>query len=107
MAARRLEDQVRQAVDVLRHPAIGALVGARTLQQTIVAVLGADAPDVQRLIDAGLTGQKVLLWLAAAVPRLGAAGGREPLLTHGDPVPVTAALWLHAAGVDEPLREAA
>ncbi len=107
LAARRLGDQVRQAVDVLRDPAIGALVGARTLQQTIVNILGNDAPDVQRLIDTGLNGQKVLLWLADASPRVGDAVPHVPLVTDGDPVAVTAALWLHAAGLDVPAREVA
>jgi hypothetical protein len=106
LAARRLEDQVRRAVDVLREPAIGALVGARTLQQTIVNILGNDAPDVQRLIDTGLAGQKVLLWLAGTLPRI-AGSSREPLIAYGDPVSVTAGLWLHAAGLDVPAQEAA
>jgi hypothetical protein len=99
LAARRLEDQIRQAVDVLRDPAIAGLVGARTLQQTIVNILGKDAPDVQRLIDSGLAGQKVIEWLALAGPRLMTSG---PLMTAGDPVAVTAAMWLQATGVATP-----
>lgn len=98
LAARRLEDQIRHAVEILRDPAIGAVVGARTLQETIVRILGADAPDVQRLIDTGLAGQKVLEWLAVSLPRLTAATP-VPLLQPGDPVSVSATLWLHAAGV--------
>jgi hypothetical protein len=99
LAARRLEDQVRRAVDLLRDPAIGGLVGARTLQQTIVNILGKDAPDVQRLIDTGLNGQKVIEWLADARSRLLDGG---PLLSQSDSIPVTAAMWLQAAGVTAP-----
>jgi hypothetical protein len=97
LAARRLEDQVRRAVDLLRDPAICALVGARTLQETILNILGKDAPDVQRLIDSGVAGQKVLEWLAAAAPRLGSGAG--PLLAPGDPVGISALLWLQAVGL--------
>jgi len=100
LAARRLQDQIRRAVEILRDPAIGALVGARTLQQTIVNILGKDAPDVQRLLDAGMDGQKVLEWLAGALPVLTGSATGAPLMTFGDPVAVTAALWLHAVGLD-------
>jgi hypothetical protein len=98
LAARRIEDQVWHAVEILRDPAIGALVGARTLQQTILAILGKDAPDVQRLIDAGTNGQKVLVWLADALPRLsGTQPG--PVIPPNDPIVVTAGLWLDAVGL--------
>jgi hypothetical protein len=99
IAARRLNDQVRHAVDVLRDQSIGALFGAHTLQQVIVSILGKDAPDVQRLIDSGLAGQKVLEWLAEKVPGIADTRAHGPLLTFGDPIAVTAALWLHAAGL--------
>jgi hypothetical protein len=107
LAARRLEDEVRHAVDVLRDPAISMLVGARTLQQTIVNILGKDAPDVQRLIDTGLTGQKVIDWLSRALPRVEEKTQSGPIMTFGDPIAVTAALWLHAAGLDQPQQVAA
>ncbi len=107
VAARRLNDQVRHAVDVLRDPSIGALVGAHTLQQVIVSVLGKDAPDVQRLIDAGLAGQKVLEWLADHVPQIADTAAHVPLLTFSDPIAVTAALWLHAVGLDVPAQQVA
>jgi hypothetical protein len=104
LAARRIEDQVRRAVDILRDPAIGALVGARTLQQTILAILGKDAPDVQRLIDAGTNGQKVLVWLADALPRL---SGRQPgpVMALNDPIAVTAGLWLNAVGLSSAAQQ--
>jgi hypothetical protein len=104
LAARRIEDQVRHAVEVLRDPPICALVGARTLQETIINILGKDAPDVQRLIDAGTTGQKVLVWLADALPRL-TAERHIPIVTPGDPVCVTAGLWLNAVGMGRPHEE--
>jgi hypothetical protein len=107
VAARRLNDQVRHAVDLLRDPPIGALVGAHTLQQTLVNILGQEAPDVQRLIDAGLSGQKVLEWLANVLPRIADTTTHVPLVTIGDPIAVTAALWLHAAGLDSPVQQVA
>jgi len=98
LAARRLQDQVRRAVDILRDPAIGSLVGARTMQQTIINILGKDAPDVQRLIDSGLGGQAVLEWLATALPRIADDTGHVPVMTPDDRIAVTAALWLRAVG---------
>jgi hypothetical protein len=108
LAARRLQDQVRHAVDILRDPAIDALVGARTLQQAIVNILGKDAPDVQRLIDSGLNGQTVLEWLATKLPQLADEASR--LMTFDDRVAVAAVLWLRAVGLDpqqQPLQQVA
>jgi hypothetical protein len=109
LAARRIEDQVRYAIEILRDPAIGALVGARTLQQTILNILGKDAPDVQRLIDAGTAGQKIVEWLADALPRLAAEAQHVPVMTFGDPVSVTASIWLNAVGLaaEQPAQQAA
>jgi len=102
IASHRLFDQLRRAVDLLRDPAIEAVVGARSMQQTIVIILGQDAPDVQRLIDTGLTGQAVLLWLfTVAMPKV-ADPGRPPLATGGDPIVVTASRWLQASGLAAP-----
>ena len=98
LAARRLEDQVRLAVEILRDPAIGALVGARSLQQTIVNILGKDAPDVQRLIDSGLNGQSVLEWLATKLPQV--ADQSAQVMAFDDRIAVTATLWLRAVGLD-------
>jgi hypothetical protein len=107
VAARRLNGQIRHAVDVLRDPSIRALVGAHTLQQVIVSILGKDAPDVQRLIDAGLAGQKVLEWLAEKPRVITDTTTHAPLLNFADPIAVTAALWLHAAGLDSAPQQVA
>jgi hypothetical protein len=98
LAARRIEDQIRSAVDILRDPAIDALVGAHTLQGAVINILGKDAPDVQRLIDCGLAGQKVLDWLASVIPAISGAGAR--LVTPAVPVIAEAERWLQASGVD-------
>ncbi len=103
LVARRIDDQVRHAVDLLRDPAICALVGARTLQQTVVNILRDDAPDVQRLIDAGVEGQAVIVWLAGALPRVSSG----PLVTPGEPVTAAAARWLGAIGLTSPQELAA
>jgi len=107
LAARRIEDQTRHAVDILRDQAVDALVGARNLQDAIVAILGQDAPDVQRLIDCGLAGQKVLAWLAGAMAAIYSASSRQPLLGAGDPVFEAAEQWLQAAGVNPAAPRAA
>ena len=101
LAARRLEEQTRYAVEILRDPAVCGLVGARTMQDTIIAILGKDAPDVQRLIDSGLNGQKVLEWLATALPRIADESPRVPVMTLDDPIAVNAGLWLRAVGLHD------
>jgi len=105
LAARRLQDQVRKAVDILRDQAIDALVGARTLQQAIINILGKDAPDVQRLIDSGVYGQTVLEWLATKLPQLADQSAR--LMTFDDSAVVNAVQWLRAVGLDTQQQVAA
>lgn len=104
LAARRLIAQLRAAVDILRDRAVEALVGARSLQATVVAILGSDAPDVQRLIDLGTNGQQVLTWLAATLP---AVAGGTIAIHAGDVAIGSATQWLRAAGVDTPAQKAA
>lgn len=104
LASRRIEDQTRHAVDILRDPTIDMLVGAHTLQEAILNILGKDAPDVQRLIDSGLAGQKVLDWLAGALPAL---SSQAPLVSPEDPVCAEAEQWLQAVGVDTTMPKAA
>jgi hypothetical protein len=106
IASHRLFDQLRRAIDLLRDPAIEAVVGARSMQATIVTILGQDAPDVQRLIDTGLAGQGVLLWLfTVAMPKV-ADPARPPLAAGGDPIVVTASRWLQASGLAAPATQA-
>jgi hypothetical protein len=62
---------------------------------------------VQRLIDSGLLGQKVLEWLAGVLPRIDGDPSHAPLVTVGDPIVVTAALWLRAVGIGSDTGEAA
>jgi hypothetical protein len=107
LAARRIEDQTRHAVDILRDPAVDALVGARTMQDAIVAILGADAPDVQRLIDCGLAGQKILDWLAGSIAAVYSGASSQPLVSAADPVFQVAEHWLMAAGVNPAMPQAA
>jgi hypothetical protein len=105
LAARRLVAQASAAVTILRDPAVEALVGAHSLQATIVAILGSDAPDVQRLIDLGTAGQQVLTWLATTLPAVG--GGGTIAVGPGDTAIAAAAHWLNAAGIDAPAVQVA
>lgn len=105
LAAQRIEDQVRHAVDVLRDQAICALVGARTLQETIVNILGKDAPDVQRLLDLGTAGQKVIVWLADELPQLTGDSDGSALAAAAGSAAVSATLWLNANGIQAAPQE--
>jgi hypothetical protein len=107
LAARRIQDQTRHAVDLLRDPAVDAVVGAHSLQDAIVAILGKDAPDVQRLIDCGVAGQTILNWLAGAIPAIYSAPAEQALINSGDSVLEAAEQWLQAAGASPEAPQAA
>jgi len=90
--ARELHDGVSQTLYAIT---LGASRALTHLQQN-------ERTDVQRLIDTGLTGQAVLLWLfTVAMPKV-ADPGRPPLATGGDPIVATASRWLQASGLAAP-----
>jgi hypothetical protein len=97
VAGQRLQEQLREAIEVLNDPAVGASVGARGLWATVRAVLGDETPDLGRLVDRGQAGQRVLLWLASALPRLGAG---TDVLSGSDEAAASAGTWLQASGLE-------
>ncbi|HEX8074242.1 MAG TPA: hypothetical protein VF545_04615 [Thermoleophilaceae bacterium] len=96
VAGQRLQEQLREAIELLNDPAIGAPFGARGLWATVRAVLGDGTPDLGRLVDRGQAGQGVLLWLASALPRLATS---TDLLAGSDEAVASANTWLQASGL--------
>ena len=100
LAGRRIQAQVQLAIELLQHPAIGSLFGARGLWDTLRRVLGPDAPDFARILDRGRSGQRVLLWLADVLPQIVDPADVRPLLDAATPLYRVAASWLEASGVE-------
>jgi hypothetical protein len=103
VAGQRLQEQLREAIALLDDPAVGAVFQARGLWATVRAVLGDETPDLARLVDRGQSGQRVLLWLASVLPRL---GGQGDLLSGSEETAAAATTWLQASGLGRSVRPA-
>lgn len=91
VAARTIAEQVRASHDLLQSPGIIALASGRTMWDVVRALWGANAPDIDRLVTDGRSGQRVIAWAGSE-----AADAGEP----SDDVLDAATLWLHAADRD-------
>jgi hypothetical protein len=103
VAGQRLQEQLREAIALLDDPAVGSVFGARGLWATVRAVLGDQTPDLGRLVDRGQSGQRVLLWLASVLPRL---GGQGDVMAGSEETAAAAATWLQASGLGRSVRPA-
>jgi hypothetical protein len=95
-----INEQLRRAVDLISDAGIGALCGTKGLWATLRALLGSGAPDLRRLLDCGRHGQRVLRWLADAVPTLDSKTAFGPHIPQD--VVVSADAWLAACGLRRP-----
>jgi hypothetical protein len=99
LAGRRIQAELRRAIELLGHPGLTSLFGGRGLWDTLRRVLGPDAPDFTRLVDRGQSGQRLLGWLATVLPRLVHETNGGPLLDADAAEYRHAAVWLQASGV--------
>ena len=99
LAGRKIQAQVQAAIDIVDDPDIGGLVMGRGLWDTLRKILGDQAPDLGRLLSRGQSGQRLLTWLALALPELQRDPPSHPLLPAGSPAFVWAATWLEATGI--------
>jgi hypothetical protein len=95
-----INEQLRRAVDLISDAGIGAVCGTKGLWATLRALLGSGAPDLRRLLDCGRHGQRVLRWLADAVPPLDSKPATGPYVPQD--VVVSADAWLGACGLRRP-----
>jgi hypothetical protein len=95
-----INEQLRRAVDLISDAGVGALYGTKGLWATLRALLGSGAPDLRRLLDCGRHGQRVLRWLADAVPMLDSKPAIGPQIPQD--VVVSADAWLGACGLRRP-----
>lgn len=99
LAGRKIQAQLRAAIDIVSDPDVGGLVQGRGLWDTLRKILGEQTPDLGRLLSRGQSGQRLLTWLALAQPQIVQDRAEAPLLPAGSPVFVWAAAWLEATGV--------
>ena len=62
IAARAIADQVRAAFELLATRASSRWPGGRTLWDVVRATWGDDAPDIDRFVTMGQSGQQLLGW---------------------------------------------
>lgn len=90
-AARRIAEQIRDAVALLQHPGIIALVGGTDLWDVVHALWQSEPPDIDRLVEMGQAGQQIIGW----------AGSPDGLAGRpGSAVTDAAAEWLADAGFE-------
>ncbi len=99
IAGRKIQAQLTAAVGIVGDPDVGALVQGRGLWDTLRKILGEQTPDLGRLLSRGQSGQRLLTWLALALPQLSQDAPGVPLLPAGSPAFVWAATWLEATGL--------
>jgi hypothetical protein len=97
LAVPRINDQLGRSIEVIADTGIGQLVGRRGLWPTLQRLLEPNTPDIRRLFECGRHGQRILMWLAGALPSLQSSPATEARLTAD--VAVSAEAWLAANGL--------
>jgi hypothetical protein len=100
VAGRRMQAQLRRALELLGDPEVWALVGGRGTWDTLAKLLGAEMPDVGRFVDRGRNGLRLLEWLAQVLPHLRTQALSPPLAPVGSPAFAWADVWLRASGIE-------
>jgi hypothetical protein len=103
LAVPRINDQLSRAIDVVADPGIGQLVGRTGFWPTLERLLAPGVPDLRRLLECGRHGQRILFWLAGALPVLQASPAAEAQVTAD--VAVSAEAWLAATGLPATSQE--
>jgi hypothetical protein len=97
-AATQIQDQLRRAIELLSDEGIAARFQARGMWDVLHKILGKETPDLGRLITRGQSGQRLLEWLASALPLITETPPSKPLFAAESPVFTLAASWLEASG---------
>ena len=97
VAAQQIQRQLKAALELLNHPGVTTLFQARNIWGVIRTILGADTPDLVRLIDRGQAGMRIMGWVAARLVEI-RDGRIGPVLTGETSLFIWAANWLQASG---------
>lgn len=98
-AAPMIHDQLAAAVDLLLDRGLQTAFEAQGMWNLLQKIMGDRAPDFGRLSHRGQSGQRILDWLANALPQLTGNPPRPPLIGPSAPIAVWASGWLEATGV--------
>ena len=107
LAAQIIQDELQEAIALLSDPGVEFLFGGHGLWDTLRKIMGDQAPDLDRLVNLGQNGIRLLNWLASVIPQLGDGTSSRPLLPPGSPVFTWAAAWLAATGLGTSLGHSA
>ena len=99
IGARVIHDQLASAVDLLTDPAMLTSFQAQGLWDLLRRIIGDQPPDFGRLSTRGQSGQRLLEWLASALPQLSRTPPRVPPAATQSQVATWAAQWLDATGI--------
>jgi len=98
-AAPMIHDQLAAAVDLLLDRGLQTAFEVQGMWNLLQKILGDQSPDFGRLSHRGQSGQRILDWLASALPQLSGNPPRTPLIGAQAPVAVWASGWLEATGI--------
>ncbi len=96
LAARAVHEQFTLAVEILNHPALQATFQAHGLWDVLLKIIGDPSPDFARLLHRGQDGQRIIEWLALALPLAGRVSARMPDISPQSPIAIWGAGWLDA-----------
>lgn len=97
-AANRIQTQLQAAINLLNHPGVTMLFQSRNIWELIRNILGADTPDLQRLITRAQSGLRIVGWMSGNLNAI-QSGGLQNALFSQPAVFDWAASWLQASGM--------
>jgi len=102
LAARSVHEQLARALEILNDSALQTAFQAHGLWDLLHTIIGDQSPDFARLLHRGQDGERILEWLAAALPQIGRGSIRLPQVGPQSPLVAWAAEWLDATGILPP-----
>jgi hypothetical protein len=99
IAGRSIHEQFTRALEILNDSTLQSSFQAHGLWDLLHKIIGDPSPDFSRLLHRGQDGQRIIEWLATALPQFGRAPMRMPAIASQAPVVAWAAGWLDATGM--------
>jgi hypothetical protein len=98
-ASNRIQSQLQAGINLLNHRGVTTLFQARNIWELIRNILGAETPDLQRIITRAQSGLRIIGWMAENLNAI-QTGGLENALRNQSGIFNWAANWLHASGME-------